>query len=252
MSRKTVVCQPAVAACLPERPQVTQLEGQRPMSAAEIHVVAPGGEDDAASALCASHADYPAFREIFPDPARRAKALRPFMTATVRDAISFGLVLAARQDGQTLATAVWLPPGAFPWSIRRKLRAAPQLLLTMAAAPRSARRFMAYGANAEKAHPVRAHWYLEVLGVRPIAQRRGLGARLMEPVLERVDREQRTCYLETADRANVAYYERFGFRVEREELPLVPDGPPHVAMYRPPHRLSTVAGARVPVGERAP
>ena len=42
----------------------------------------------------ASHANYPAFRHIFPDPHSRIRALRPFFAATVRDAIPFGGVYA--------------------------------------------------------------------------------------------------------------------------------------------------------------
>jgi hypothetical protein len=40
------------------------------------------------------------------------------------------------------------------------------------------------------------------------------------------------CYLETADRANVDFYERHGFVVEDSSLRMVPDGPAHVAMRR--------------------
>jgi hypothetical protein len=45
-----------------------------------------------------SHADYPPFRYLFPDPVRRAVMLRRFFTATVRDALAFGAVEAAVAD----------------------------------------------------------------------------------------------------------------------------------------------------------
>jgi ribosomal protein S18 acetylase RimI-like enzyme len=210
----------------------------------ETAAVRPGEEEEAASALCASHADYPAFRHVFPDPARRERALRPFFTATVRDAVPFGSVYVAREGGQVLATAVWLPPGSFPWSGRRKLRALPNFLRVFAAAPGSFRTFVRYGANAEQAHPREPHWYLVVLGVRPQAQRRGLGTRLIAPVLERADRDGVACYLESSDHANVAYYERFGFVLLDDALALVPDGPTHVAMRRP--ASAPRAGAAAP------
>jgi len=72
-----------------------------------------------------------------------------------------------------------------------------------------------------------------VLGIRPDAQRLGLGSRLMEPALEQADRDGVACRLETSDRANVPYYERFGFEVTDHALPLVPGAPTHVAMRRP-------------------
>jgi predicted GNAT family N-acyltransferase len=55
----------------------------------------------------------------------------------------------------------------------------------------------------------------------------------MRDELEAADRDGLPVYLETADRANVAYYERFGFTVVDEALELLPGGPTHVAMRRP-------------------
>jgi ribosomal protein S18 acetylase RimI-like enzyme len=74
---------------------------------------------------------------------------------------------------------------------------------------------------------------LVVVGVRPEAQRRGLGTLLMQRGLGAADRDRTPVYLETADRANIAYYERFGFAVVDRALELVPGGPAHVAMWRP-------------------
>jgi GNAT superfamily N-acetyltransferase len=201
---------------------------------ADVVVLERGREDAAADALCASHADYPAFRAVFPDAQRRLRALRPFFRATVADGIPFGAVYAAGEGRIVQAVAVWLPPGAFPWSPRRKARATAAFLRVMAADPRSFRRFTQFGANAEKAHPSDPHWYLEVLGVRPECQRQGLGSLLVKPVLERADADGLPCFLETSERANVPYYERFGFAVVDDHLLLVPDGPAHVSMRRPP------------------
>ena len=110
----------------------------------------------------------------------------------------------------------------------------PDLLRVLAAYPMHFRRFTRYGSNTDRAHPRDPHWYLEVLGVRPEAQRSGLGSRLIRPVLERADRERLPCYLETSDPANVPYYERFDFEVVDDALQLVPDGPTHVSMRREP------------------
>ena len=204
------------------------------MTGASPSVLERGQEREAADALVASHADYPAFRHVFRDTDRRLRALRPFFTATIRDAIPFRHALAVRDAGRTVGTAVWLPPGAFPWSGRRKARATPEFLGVLAADPTAFRTFMRYGANAEHAHPTESHWYLVVLGVRPDAQRRGFGTELVTPVLDRADAVRLPCLLETSDRANVAYYERFGFAVVDDALALVPDGPTHVAMRRAP------------------
>src|SRR5262245_14725945 len=76
-----------------------------------------------AGAISACHAHYPTFRYVFAAPRRRARALRAFFSATVRDAIPFGSALAVWRDEEVAATGVWLPPGAFPWSTGRKAAA---------------------------------------------------------------------------------------------------------------------------------
>jgi GNAT superfamily N-acetyltransferase len=139
-------------------------------------------------------------------------------------------------SGRVEAAAVWLPPGAFPWSVWRQARAIPALLRVFTADPRAFRRFSRYGANAAHVHPREPHWYLVVLSVRPDAQRGGYGSLLVRPALEWADRDGVGCYLETSNPVNVAFYERFGFAVRDAVLQLVPDGPPHVSMWRPPSR----------------
>jgi GNAT superfamily N-acetyltransferase len=156
-----------------------------------------------------------------------------FFEATVRDAIPYGAVLAATHGDRVDATAVWLPPGGFPWTLRRKLRAAPSLARVMVAAPRSFPTFMRYGANIEANHRDEQHWYLVVLSVRPEYQRRGLGSALVEPILDRADRDALPCRLETSDPANVAFYQRFGFEVIDPAFPAIPGGPALTTMRRP-------------------
>jgi ribosomal protein S18 acetylase RimI-like enzyme len=186
--------------------------------------------------LVASHAEYPAFRHVFPDPRRRLRALRPFFAATLRDAIPFGSVYAGTDTGTMAAVAVWLPPGAFPWTGARQVRAAPALIRTMIAAPRSFPTFTRLGFNAARTHPTEPHWYLVVLGVRPSHQGHGHGSRLVAAGVHHADRDGTACYLETSDPTNVEFYQRFGFTVIDHALPLVPDGPSHIAMRRPPVR----------------
>lgn len=185
-----------------------------------------------AAALSQSHAGYPAFTSVYPDDRRRTKALAPFFYATVRDAIPFGCVYAAMQGETVLGIAVWLPPGAFPWSAGRKLRATWLFTKVWAADPKGFKNFTRLGMHAEMQHPGDEHWVLEALGIRPEAQRRGLGTRLMNPVLRKADSEGIYCYLETSDPANIAYYGRFGFEVVNES-PLIAGGAPNIVMKRP-------------------
>ena len=180
-----------------------------------------------------SHAEYPAFRHVFPDPRARAAALRAFFTATARDALRAGVVHVAVAGDRLVGAAIWLPPGAFPWTPARKLRSTGMLVSVLRASPRSFMTFARLGSNAERLHPRDPHWNLEALGVRSEAQGRGLGARLVRPMLAHIDRMGLPCYLTTARAENVPFYERLGFHVEDAALPLVPHGPTHWGMRRP-------------------
>lgn len=195
-----------------------------------------GGEAPlGADVLVASHGEYPAFVALCADPTRRRAMLRPFFEMTVGDAVEHGQVWAV-EDGRVGGVAVWMPPGAFPWSARRKVRALPSLARVAVAAPLAFGRFARYGANVERAHPGGDHWYLVAAGVHPEFQRRGIGGRVLSPALCAADQEGFDCYLETSDPANVAYYRRFGFELVAEGLQLVPSGPTHTAMRRPARR----------------
>lgn len=57
------------------------------------------------------------------------------------------------------------------------------------------------------------HFYLLALGVEPERQGRGLGGRLLAPVLARCDEEGKRAYLETARADNLPFYTRHGFEV---------------------------------------
>jgi GNAT superfamily N-acetyltransferase len=209
--------------------------GSSGAAAARIVLLEPKDASAAGAVLARSHADYPSFRHLFPDPARRARALEAMFTGIARDAGRLGSASGAvTDDGGVHGVAIWLAPGRFPWSAWRQLRGAGWMLSVLRAAPGSFRAFMKTGANGARLHPAYPHWYLETMGVDPAAQRKGLGGRLLEPVLEIADRTRVDCYLETADHANVEYYGRHGFVVENPSLQMVPDGPAHVAMRRRP------------------
>lgn len=62
-------------------------------------------------------------------------------------------------------------------------------------------------------HPDEPHWYLSVLGTDPTHQRKGVGAALLEPVLQQCDTDGVAAYLEASRIENVPYYRRFGFDV---------------------------------------
>ena len=76
-------------------------------------------------------------------------------------------------------------------------------------------------------HPGQPYWYLEVVGVDPAAQGRGVGTRLLEPVLAQAEEVGQLCYLETMTERNVGWYRSLGFEVREVEVRFVPGGPPN-------------------------
>jgi GNAT superfamily N-acetyltransferase len=169
--------------------------------------------------------DDPLFNHFVPDPVSQSKGLLTFMGAGVSDAAPFGEVWIARTDGKLACAAVWLPPGAYPRTVRRdllsNLRGAPTFM-------RSGRRVagaVRLVAVLDKAHHAvdEPHYYLNLLGTDPLFQRVGAGAAVLQPVLTRCDAEGVSAYLETQKEDNLAYYARYAFElVQKVDVKGVP------------------------------
>jgi GNAT superfamily N-acetyltransferase len=154
----------------------------------------------------------PLWKYLVPDKTRRAQAVSLSMNILVRYSLLYGKIYTTPSlDG----VACWLPPGettpSFNRLIRIGVRSAPfQLGWT------GFRRYMAVENFSGKIHKSIApdkHWYLWVLGVTPSRQGKGIGGMLMQPVLARADADRLPCYLETMNKNNVPFYEKYGFRV---------------------------------------
>ena len=77
-------------------------------------------------------------------------------------------------------------------------------------------------------------WYLSIIGIAPQAQGRGLGRKLLEPMLAEADAATASCYLETFSMRNVTFYTRLGFGVVgRPHEPTT--GAHYAIMLRRPH-----------------
>ena len=185
--------------------------------------------DGMAAALGRAFADDPLMSFIIPDPARRHRVLQPLF------AMELGkTALRVREVFTTSEQA-----GAAVWAAPETWRLSPMAMVPLLPATTrllglgGLRRFFAVFSTLEKHHPSEPHWYLEGLGTDPSHQRRGVGAALMRPVLDRCDAHGVPAYLETQQAANVPYYRHHGFEV-RDEVD-VPKGGPHLwLMWREP------------------
>ncbi len=202
-----------------QRPQGGDRPAERPQSLGAL--------------LGAALADDPGFAHVLPHAAARSATLRAVYTFTARDALRAGRVLAAHDRAGLAGVALWRPPGSAALSARRWLRAAPDAAKVLWHAGRRTPALLRLASQIGEAVPVDA-WYLQALGVRADAQRRGHGRRLVQPMLDEADAQGIPCCLETFHLSNVPYYESLGFVAPAGPMPLFPGGPPVVRMSRPP------------------
>lgn len=79
--------------------------------------------------------------------------------------------------------------------------------------------------------PDEPHVHLGPIGVAPAAQGQGFGTALMQRYVEYLEQEHAPGYLETDRLENVAFYKKFGFVTQREEILI---GTPVWYMWREP------------------
>lgn len=189
-----------------------------------------------AEVLARAFQDDPLMRYAFPDAGQRRQLLPWLIGLNVCYGCRYGEVYAtAGYEG----AAIWFPPGQTTMTLWRMLR------VGMFAAPLRIRwpvlRRLADIGSRSAALQARSlsgpHWYLAQIGVEPSRQREGIASRLLRPMLARLDAAGLPCSLETENAANLAVYERYGFRLAAEDV--VPDSGDglHIwAMARPPQR----------------
>ena len=176
-------------------------------------------------------------RAFFDDPvaswawrpdALRMRALERFQSRRMQQLLPHEEVWT---NDELSAAALWAPPERWRSTLREDAEHLPAF-----AHPRLALRapLVTYGwLGLERHHPHSPpHYYLAVLGTDPPSQGRGLGSRLMRPVLERCDEDGVGAYLESSKESNIAFYGRHGFRVVEEVR--LPRGPRMWAMWRDP------------------
>jgi len=178
--------------------------------------------------------DDPLFGYFVPNLLHQTKGLLGFMNGAVKDAAPFGEVWVAHADGKVAASAVWLPPGAYPRSAQREVMTNIRAVPAFARAGGRVRDSLKLLAAVDKAHKDIGgpHFYLGVLGTDPLYQRTGAGSAVIAPVLQRCDEQGLPAYLETQKEENLAYYARHRFQVVRK-LELAPC-PPVWTLLRDP------------------
>lgn len=179
-------------------------------------------EEEMAASLCEAFADDPALSWIWPDRADRLKRLPDFFNGLVPGAVANGVAFrSARSD----AVSLWRAPG----------RAEPERSELAQAKPFMARAFTAESGRrsqlmrgAIKAHQPTGYtwWYLQFIGVRPSAQRTGLGGAAARAGLELARAAGKPAWVEVMNPENLGYYRHLGFETVVEFD--IPEAGPHV------------------------
>jgi GNAT superfamily N-acetyltransferase len=183
--------------------------------------------------LRAAFLDDPIFRFHFPDPQLRGKVLELFFSDVVRAHTRLGHVYAVFDRERLIGTAVWRPPNVHATGLWAHLRGLIMRCRLLALSPRAGLKLLRGFAELEATHPDFPHWYLFFIGVESRQRGRGIGARLMAPVLGVADTTGMPCYLETPFPQTLPFYRALGYEITSEPRPFA--GAPQLwAMTRTP------------------
>jgi ribosomal protein S18 acetylase RimI-like enzyme len=185
----------------------------------------PGDVRRLAGVLARAFADDPVMSWVFPHDATRLAWNRRFFRFRLRSMLRQDEVWTT-DDGA--GAALWAGPERWRLGARETLG----LARFVPATGRRTARLLRGLSLIEARHPETPHWYLAVLGTEPSRQRKGIGSRLLAPVLDACDADEVPAYLESSSESNIAFYARHGFRVT-EEVRLL-GGPPVWLMWRDP------------------
>jgi ribosomal protein S18 acetylase RimI-like enzyme len=181
-----------------------------------------------ASSLASAFFDDPVMSWMFDDPGIRGEQIERWMRFSLEMGLTRGHLYKA---GGNMAAAIWSPPDVTlfdeVWGPRmveilgeelgeRAGEVIPALARVMAVQPAD-----------------EPHFYLFTLGTHAEHQSRGLGGRVLEPVLALCDSQDLRAYLESSNPRNLPFYERHGFEV-MGEISVVEGGPIVRPMRRKP------------------
>ncbi len=189
-------------------------------------VAGPSDLDRVVEIMVGAFYDDPVWSWAFPDPDLRRAQHRRFWRLYVEGAARYPSVWL---NADETAAAVWIPPRGTDLSPAQEARVEP--LLVELLGPEDAPRVIGAGDAFERAHPHEVeHYYLSLLGTDPAHRGKGVGLALLKQTLTRADEDDVPAYLEASNPANVALYERYGFR-PRSTFTL-PGGPEVTTMWR--------------------
>jgi GNAT superfamily N-acetyltransferase len=161
--------------------------------------------------------DDPVSKYVFPKDSGRVAGFARFSGLAI-DAFAESAIVLTNEAVQ--GAAIWQAPSPAPTGGFLQIRLAMRLAWI---AGRHFPRVARLGEFMSKHHLREPHYYLATLGTDPQHQGKGIGSAVMQPILDRCDKEHLPAYLESSKEANIPFYNGHGFDVI-EDLQ-IPDGP---------------------------
>jgi GNAT superfamily N-acetyltransferase len=195
-------------------------------------------KDKIANSISASMMEDPMFCYIFQNVSKHDKYMLAFWKALVHYSLVNGEVYTTKDLN---AGACWLVPQKTNFIISQLAISGFCLPLAVFSFPAVARKraiaIFNYMTKIHRRCITEPHYYLFQLGVSPQMQGRGIGSKLIEPILHKADNLGFKCYLETETDKNVKFYEKNGFHVE-QEITVPKHGLKYWTMIRNPKNIS--------------
>ena len=146
----------------------------------------------------------PATRWVWPEPEKYLLHFSSFAKAFGGKAFAQE---SAHYVGNYSGAALWLPPEVHP-DFDRMLA-----LLESSGSDDAKKDGPKVFEKMSSYHPNEPHWYLPLLGVDPLHHGEGLGSALMRHAIVTFDLDSKFAYLESSNRKNIPFYERYGFEL---------------------------------------
>jgi GNAT superfamily N-acetyltransferase len=150
---------------------------------------------------------------MFPNEWIRSKAMPLAQRAALLQSIAAGGAIGAFEGERLVGAAVTFPYGKYPLDAKTFARGVPSYLGAGLLNAHHLPRMIGEDRLATKYKPTAPHLYVELVGVKPGEQGKGIGSKLLGHVLDAADAAGHPAFLETSNPKNVKLYERLGFDV---------------------------------------
>ena len=155
--------------------------------------------------------DYPAFKYLFPEINERKKKLRFVMMFFIKCGLLQGEVIAPSKNLECIS--IWYHSGNLNMGFTGLLKAG--LLSTIYNLNiKSFVQFKNLGdakKDNRKALLENEYYLLDIIGVDPSFERQGYARHVIDTMIEKMEKENVSCFLETSNFTNIDYYKKFGF-----------------------------------------